>query len=208
MDPRVEVARLAAAVMVADGRLERRELEASSVLDVLGLGGLTPFVREELEHLRERPIDVDEACHQLGGMHPQAAATLIGALAQVAVADGAVADEEMRMLDAIGRRLGLGSDEIRAVVESAARGHPAWERPAESAAPDDADRPASSAAHRLLGVPPDADADAVDAAYLALVARYDPAKVAELGPEFAALAARKLFEATLAYETVTGRSRP
>ena len=221
MDPRVEVARLAVGVMAADGCVERRELEASGILDSLGLGGLTPFVRRELERLERHPIDVEEACEGLRGIHPEAAATLVGALTQVAACDGEISLDEARVLDVIGRRLGLVPDDVRAVVESVVRGHPAWrrpepptrdeppvrqeERPPGEPVPGDGDvAEASEMARRVLGLPANASRAAVDAAYLDQMARYDPVKVSQLGPEFAALAARKLFEVTLAWETLVG----
>jgi uncharacterized tellurite resistance protein B-like protein len=221
MDPRVEVARLAVGVMVADGRIERRELAASVVLDRLGLGGLTPFVRRELERLPNHPIDVEDACQGLRGIHPEAAATLVGALAQVAACDGTVSFEESRTLDVIGRRLGLTADDVQDLIETVVRGHPAWKRheepPAEPlatppapgevppTASDGATEPDNARyARRLLGVAPDASREAIAAAYLEQIGRYDPAKVSQLGAEFAALAVRKLFEATLAYETLAG----
>jgi uncharacterized tellurite resistance protein B-like protein len=217
MDPRVEVARLAVGVMVADGRIERRELAASAVLDKLGLGGLTPFERRELERLPSHPIDVEDACQGLRGIHPEAAATLVGALAQVAACDGTVSFEESHTLDVIGRRLGLTVEDVQDVIESVVRGHPAWKRHeepmAETPTPSEKASEGSDAAaesdnalyaRRLLGVAADASREAVAAAYLEQIGRYDPNKVSQLGAEFAALAVRKLFEATLAYETLTG----
>jgi DnaJ-domain-containing protein 1 len=66
------------------------------------------------------------------------------------------------------------------------------ERPADGL---DLDR-----ARSLLGVGPHATRDEIDAAYLRLVAFYDPAKVMDLGPEFVVLAVRRLGQATTAYQ--------
>jgi DnaJ-domain-containing protein 1 len=55
-------------------------------------------------------------------------------------------------------------------------------------------------ARTLLGVGPTATRQEVDAAYLRLVAFYDPAKVMDLGPEFVVLSVRRLGQATTAYQ--------
>ena len=57
-------------------------------------------------------------------------------------------------------------------------------------------------AYRVLGIDADASRAHLDAAYLGLVERYNPANVALLGAEFAALAVRKLAAVTAAFETV------
>jgi uncharacterized tellurite resistance protein B-like protein len=57
-------------------------------------------------------------------------------------------------------------------------------------------------AWRMLGIEPGASRAELDAAYVALVRHYDPAKVTDLGPEFAALAVRRLAEITAAYEAL------
>jgi DnaJ-domain-containing protein 1 len=50
--------------------------------------------------------------------------------------------------------------------------------------------------------------DTIEAAYRRLVERYNPAKVAALGGDFAALAVRKLAGITDAYDTVLASLRP
>jgi hypothetical protein len=55
-------------------------------------------------------------------------------------------------------------------------------------------------------VSPGAPRDVVDAAYLALVERWDPRAVAPMGAEFVALAVRKIAAATRAWEAVTAAS--
>jgi hypothetical protein len=54
----------------------------------------------------------------------------------------------------------------------------------------------------LLGIGQCVDRRTLDAAYLALVERYDPGKVIPFGPEFVALAVRRLSDITAAYETM------
>jgi DnaJ-domain-containing protein 1 len=57
-------------------------------------------------------------------------------------------------------------------------------------------------AYRVLGIDAGASRARLEAAYLQLVERYNPAKVEDLGTEFTSLAVRKLAEVTAAFETV------
>lgn len=204
-DVRAAVARLAAAVMAVDGRIVDRELEAADRLKSLGLGGLEPLIFDELERTSE-PIDVGPACEALRGIHPDAAATLLGLLAQIAASDGRVSREEHALLDTIAAAIGLGDEHAAAEAGRAVPGHPAWATHEIPVAPTPESQTSRSLGHacRVLGVAPSASRDEIDVAYLALVERYDPHKVAGLGAEFAALAVRKLFEITLAFEALVG----
>jgi hypothetical protein len=57
-------------------------------------------------------------------------------------------------------------------------------------------------ARALLGIQADAERTTVDAAYRALVARYDPSSMMPFGSGFVALAVRRLSDVTTAYITV------
>jgi len=96
----------------------------------------------------------------------------------------------------------LGAARARAARARPAAAALRWhgQAPPEPASPDGE----LGQAYRLLGVEPGARPEEVDAAYAALLARYDPLKVIELGPEFAVLAVRKLRVVTHAFEVVRG----
>ncbi len=140
-DPRRLIARLAVAVMVADGRVTAPECDALEGSDDLGLGPL-----------------------------PDSSQTEIGAAA-------------------------AGEPERVTVIH-----HPAEQAPGPVSV-SDAD---IEHAYRVLGIDATASRAHLDAAYLRLIERYNPAKVANLGAEFATLAVCKLAEATAAFETVLG----
>ena len=140
-DPQRLIARLAVAVMVADGRITASECAALEDLNDLGLGLLS-----------------DSSAAETGG----AAA---------------------------------GTRERVTVTH-----HPA-EQVRGLASASDAD---VEHAYRVLGIDATTSRAHLDAAYLGLIERYNPARVADLGAEFAALAARKLAEVTAAFETVLG----
>lgn len=216
-DGRRMIARLAVATMLADGRVTGREVAALGVLDELGLGRFEPLVREELERSETQAIDLAETCVPLRGISADAAALIVGSLVEVAAADRQVSDAERRTLQTIAAHLGVPVQRTQRLIEAAA----ARRSPASPFTPQpdaESERPAPDAPPRLavepglpreglqafarLGLEPTRDRARVDAAYLGLVDRFDPARVANLGPEFVVLAVRKLDEVTAAYESI------
>ena len=224
-DPRRLIVRLAVAVMIADGRITATECDAMAYLDRLGLGPLSTLVDEEVGRASRHPIDLIDTCEGLADASPQAAAVILTLLAEIAAADGSVSEQELATFDTVAKQLGLSSIESDHILDLAVSSHgarllrgadaasaaakltvppaPEPHRPpprngsgVSSAAPD------LKRARRILGVTPDADREQVDRAYMALVQRYDPTQLAALGPEFAALAVRKLAEATAAFQAL------
>ncbi len=223
-DPRRLIVRLAVAVMAADGRINLEEMNAAERLDRLGLGPLSRLVDEEIERAVREPIDLGETCAGLSAASARAGAVILTALAEIATADRALTASEAQMLETIGRLLGL-PPALASHVLSVARAACRQERPSEDeeelrvagaretarrSLPETPGLGASvtgvdavlARAHALLDVGPSATRAELNAAYRVLVERYDPAKVIELGPEFAALAVRKLAEITAAFEAV------
>jgi DnaJ-domain-containing protein 1 len=199
--PRAAIARLVAAMMVADRRLATAEIDEASRLDHIGLGPLSPIVRDELQRATRMPIDVGDACTALAGTGPALIGTVLSVLADLAASDGAVDDDERRMFATIANRLGARRAEIEDYLES---DEPSGD--VETTAPGGA--PLRSAVRgddradtlRALGLGSTASPAEVDAAYLRLVEQYDPAKVAPLGADFVVLAVRKLAALSDLYE--------
>jgi DnaJ-domain-containing protein 1 len=219
-DPRRLVARLAVAVMAADRRvgptelaalegLGVREMPAIARLDRLGLGALSTLAFEEARRTASRPPQLDDACASLRATLPNAIPGVLAALTEIAASDGPLVPAETRVLGAIAKRLGMPTNEARLLFATTV---------AAELAPGEADltigrsRPVSSVAlaqaRRVLGVQAGARVDTIEAAYRRLVERYNPAKVAALGGDFAALAVRKLAGITDAYDTVLASLRP
>jgi DnaJ-domain-containing protein 1 len=195
------IARLVAAMMVADRRLSMQEIDAAARLDYIGLGPLSPLVREELQRATRMPIDVGDACTALRGTGAALIGTVLAALAGIAASDGAAGDDERRVFAAIATRLGARTVELPDYLE----GQESRSAPASAAAPAVARRAAAADdganALRVLGLGTAANPAEVDAAYLRLVEEYDPMKVAPLGADFVALAIRKLAALTELYAT-------
>jgi DnaJ-domain-containing protein 1 len=215
-DPRRLIVRLAVAVMLADGRITAPEYDAMAHLDRLGLGPLSGLVEQEVERASVRPIDLVDTCEGLADASPQAAAVILTLLAEVAASDGTVSGRELATFNTAAKQLGLSSIEADHILDLAMSAHKARfvrdETPARgareippvvsagarpSARPLDLQR-----AYRTLGITAACDRERVDAAYMALVERYNPAQLAAFGPEFAVLAVRKLAELTAAFEVV------
>lgn len=193
------IARLVAAMMIADRRLSIAEIDEAARLDHIGLGPLSPLVGEELQRATRMPIDVDDACRALAGTGPALLGTVLSVLAGVAASDGTVDDDERRTFAAIARRLGVGTCEIGDFLESEQR--PVIEP--RDAAPTGTGGGVGGGdrvlALEALGLGATATPAEVDAAYLRLVERYDPAKVAALGAEFVVLVVEKLADLTSLY---------
>jgi uncharacterized tellurite resistance protein B-like protein len=226
-DPRRLIARLAVAVMVADGQITPSEYEALERLDGLGLGPLSDLAEDEIRNASRQPIDVRATCEGLAQATPEAAAVIMSVLAEIAASDRLVSRAELETLHTVARLLGLNATDAAHILsaamseygaslggdESVRSGGPSPSQPervgvirhrdgeAAAAAPA-TEQAALQHAYRVLGIDAATSRAHVDAAYLGLVERYNPVKVASLGAEFAALAVRKLVEATAAFETV------
>jgi uncharacterized tellurite resistance protein B-like protein len=213
IDIRRLIARLAVAIMAADGRITTAELGSLRRLDDLGLGPLGDIAREEIERAAREPIDVAATCTSLPALTHEAADLLLGALAELAACDRHLADREREVFHLVAGHLGLDAAAAARMLEDALTAARAFEDvlPARAGGASEA-APCASAdgaqeavaplrrALRVLGLEPGAARSRIDAAFLDRVQRYDPAKVGELGPEFAALAVRRLAVITDAYE--------
>jgi DnaJ-domain-containing protein 1 len=212
-DPRRLIARLAVAVMAADGRIASEEIAASEELDLLGLGRLSSLVREEMLIAVEQPIDVVATSSGLAGLGAQTGVIILAVLADVAAGDGALLPREREVLGTVATGLGIAEPDACHIFDAASassahqqtgtRWRPRGPEP-EARAPID---PGLAAAARQLGIEPGASVERIDAAYLALVERYSPAKVTALGPEFVALTVHKLADLTVAFERLRAASR-
>jgi len=224
-DPRRLIVRLAVAVMIADGRITATECDAMAYLDRLGLGPLSTLVEEEVERALRHPIDLIDTCEGLADASPQAAAVILTLLAEIAASDGSVSGKELLTFHTVARQLGLSSMEADHILDLAVASHGArlvrdieavsaaskvmvpptpepHHAPPRNGSGVPAGAPDLKRACRILGVTAAADREQVDRAYIALVERYNPIELATLGPEFAALAVRKLAEATAAFHAL------
>jgi DnaJ-domain-containing protein 1 len=199
-------------VIVADGRVTAGELEELGLLDCLGLGRLSELAQEEMRRAVDQPIDVRTACGLLREQLPDAAPTILGALAALAASDQDVSEPELKLLADMASELGLALAEAEAILGAVFRSTQPGATRASGVPSQQAARPSlEPAAHApidaglghallVLGLNNLTGRADLDVSYRRLIERYDPAKVIDLGPDFAALAVRKLAEVTDAYQ--------
>jgi tellurite resistance protein len=207
-DLRQLIVRLAVAVMAADSRIRGSELQALERLDGLGLGPIAYLAEEELERALARPVDIRETCEAIATRSPLARGVVLVALAGIAASDGEVSTEERAVLGTIAAYLGVESEEAIHVIGSATlSGHRAeagTRIEPQAPKPDTPPRigPGLDQACRVLRVSPNASRAEIDAAYIRLVRRFDPAAMIPDGTDFVALAIRKLAEFTAAFDAL------
>ena len=190
------IARLAVAVIAADHRITSPELASLERLDRLNLGALGGIVREEIERAVHQPVDVAATCAALPRLGDQGAALVLTALADLVASDRVVALRERDVFFRIARDLGVAAPAAKCILEAAISPDGRRETvPASS--PDSGGYPA----FRVLGVEPGASRSRIETTYREALQHYDPRRMAEeLGPDFAALAVRRLATITDAYE--------
>lgn len=210
-DARHLIIRLAVAIMAADGRITAQERQALSRFDSLGLGALSEIAKEEIRRAELGPVDVRTTCEQLTGISRKAATALIALLTEVAVSDRSLSASERSVLDVAAGHMGIEPSEAQRIITSVIESYGAASvangdeeddgtlrvSPPVTMEPFDLGR-----AYRILGLAPGASRATIDDAYLSMIDRYNPSKIADLGSEFAALAVYKLAEITAAFDAV------
>jgi len=212
LDSRRLISRLAVAVMAADGRIDAEEIAATQELDLLGLGRFSGLVREEMLLAAEQPIDVAATAQGLARLGTQTGTIVLAVLADIGTSDGLLSPRELEVLGTIAAGLGVAPPDADHIFSAASAGRGTsrvgWRpRGSEAQTTPAAVAPDLAAAARVLGVEPGAPIERIDAAYLALVERYDPAKVLAVGAEFVALTVHKLADLTAAFERLRVAAR-
>jgi DnaJ-domain-containing protein 1 len=197
------IARLAAAVIAADHRITSSELASSERLDRLNLGALGGILRDEIERAVHAPIDVAATCAALPRLGDDGAALVLTALADLVASDRVVALRERDVFFTIARDLGVAPAQAARILDAAISPDG---RPETVPTPSFEGRPEAApfsghGAFLVLGLEPGASRSRIETTYREALEHYDPLRMArELGPDFAALAVRRLAKITDAYE--------
>ena len=184
---------LVAAVMKADGRATKSELE--HVKQFLAENFSRDFARAALQALKEllktdRPVG--DVCRRLAAdMNYSQRLELLHLLYGVAWADGVFDPGEERLLRQIGRDLGIRAGDAASIAAMFRRQN-AEAKAREDAADD----------YRILGIEKGATDDEVRKAYRRMAMKCHPDKVAHLGPEFQRDAEAKFRRVNEAYERI------
>lgn len=187
---------LAAAVMKADGRATRSELEF--VKQFLRENFSRDFVQHALDTLKEllkHDIQVSTVCPKLArALNASQRLQLLHLLVGIAWADGVFDPREEALLRQIGAQLQLRSGDVASVFAMHARAHSdSPHRDPESATGDD---------YAILGISPSATDDEVRKAFRSMAMKHHPDKVAHLGPEFQRTANEKFARINDAYQRI------
>ncbi len=175
---------LSAAVMKADGKVMRSELDYVKEFIRRSFGeGAVPQALKILQSLLEKNIDLPQICAQIKVyMDEPQRLQLLHYLVGIAQADGHVSASELDELKRIALYLGISQRESESVF--AMFGNKL----------DDA--------YKVLGISPDATDDDVKKAYKKMALKHHPDRVEALGEDVKRAAEEKFKAISIAYETI------
>lgn len=175
---------LSAAVMKADGKLLRSELDYVKQFFVIQFGA--NIAEERIKVLREilkQDVPVEPICAQIKQyMDYPSRLQLMHYLFGLAMADSQVHETELSLLSRIGILLGLPNQEFESIKAMFVKD--------------------SGAAYRILEVSPDATDEEVKKAFREMAKKHHPDKVAHLGEEIQHAAKEKFQTITQAYNDI------
>lgn len=175
---------LSAAIMKADGKVLKSELEYVRKFLAQQFG--ESRVQEQLPLLRdilEKPIPLREVCEQIrANMQHPLRLQLMHYLFGLANADGSLERNEVKILEEIARYLGISQkdyESIRAMFGAD-----------------------TESAYKILEIEESATEADIKKAYRKMAVKYHPDKVSTLGEEFQKAAREKFVKVQEAYETI------
>lgn len=175
---------LTAAVMKADGRVVKAELDYVKQFLIGNFG--REAASEALLVLRDllkKDIRTDEVAAQIAAnMNYEMRLQLLHFLMGIANADRIVAAQEVALIKDIARRMQMTESDIQSVLAMFVED--------------------TTSAYRILEVSPDATNDEIKKAYRALAKKHHPDLVSNLGPEIQKAAHEKFRKINEAYETI------
>lgn len=175
---------LSAAVMKADGRVMRSELEYVKEFIRRNFGEYAlPEAMRILRDLLKKEVPVEEICAQIViNMPSSQRLQLLHYLCGLAASDSAASAAEMEMLKRIARNLRIPESDINSVFAMFGAGT------------DDA--------YKVLGIDRDASDEEVKKAYRSMAMKHHPDKVANLGEDVRKAAEEKFKSIQNSYERI------
>jgi DnaJ like chaperone protein len=175
---------LVAAVMKADGKVMRSELEY--VKEFLKRNFGEDSATEAtllLRDLLEQNIPVADVCHQIEmNMNYSARLQLLHFLYGIALADAVVTSQEQQLIDFISRNMGITDNDVKSIKAMFI--------------------PDTDSAYKILEIEPTSSDEEVKKAYRRMAMKYHPDKLATMGEEIEKAAEGKFKKVNEAYETI------
>jgi DnaJ like chaperone protein len=175
---------LIAAVMKADGKVMRSELEY--VKDFLKRNFGEDSAAEAtimLKDLLEQNIPVADVCRQIEiNMHYSARLQLLHFLYGIALADSVISIEEQKLIEFIGENMGITANDMESIKAMFIRD--------------------TGFAYKILEVEPSVTDEEVKKAYRRMAMKYHPDKLATMGEEVQKAAHEKFSQVNQAYEAI------
>lgn len=175
---------LVAAVMKADGKVLRSELEYVKQFFVRSFGSSS--AQEAIKMLRDllkQNIPVADVCHQIQkNMDYSSRLQLLHFLFGIAQADGQVDTTEFKMIEHMAQNMGISSKDFESIKAMFIAN--------------------TDAAYKILEVDANATDEEVKKAYRKMAMKYHPDKVSYLGEDFQNAAKEKFQKVNEAYEDI------
>lgn len=175
---------LVAAVMKADGKVLRSELEYVKQFFVRSFGSSS--AQEAIKMLRDllkQNIPVADVCYQIQkNMDYSSRLQLLHFLFGIAQADGQVASSELKMIEHMAQNMGISSKDFESIKAMFIAN--------------------TDAAYKILEVDANATDEEIKKAYRKMAMKYHPDKVSYLGEDFQNAAKEKFQKVNEAYESI------
>lgn len=178
---------LSAAVMRADGKVMRSELEYVRQFFMRQFGMEIANNRVQmLQEILKQDINLSEVCDQIGHyMDYPSKLQLLHYLFGICAVDNQYSPKEVEMVDLISGYLGIDRQDYESIRAMFVK---------------DID-----SAYKILEISPDATDDEVKSAYRKMAVKYHPDKVEHLGPEIRKSAEEKFQQLQAAYDEIKKR---
>ncbi len=175
---------LTAAVMKADGKVTKSELDyvKQAFVHMFGVSAATDGIRM-LRDVLKQEIPIYDVSHQIGQMLNNASKLqLLHYLFGITQADGEIHSNEVSLIEVIAKNLGISQSDFNSIKSMFVKD--------------------ATSAYKILGLTPSATNEEVKKAYHKMAAENHPDKVAYLGEDVQRAAKEKFQKINEAYENI------
>ncbi len=183
-DFRISLLVLSAAVMKADGKQLRSELDYIKAFFTQNFGPVqTQNYMQTLRDILKQEIPVQQVCYQIrDNMDLHSRLQLLHYLFGVALADGQTHPTEVKMIEDISDWMGINRYDFTSIKNMFVKD--------------------TDSAYKILEISPDATEEEIKKAFRAMALKYHPDRVAHLGEEFQQAAKEKFQKVNDAYNSI------